>query len=134
MTTKDTAMKNERELSKAFIGEVSQNIAELCDRQSPEEYPDCMLVTHDELEEIMLAVHEDVPAVDCAPLLSRIAELEAENAELAKLLESAQNGLHWYQQMHPEDDSETDNELHGQIDAILTKVHGNAAIDAAMGE
>lgn len=44
-----------------FINEVSQEIAELPDRNSPDDWPEAMLVTHDELKEIITGVHEIFP-------------------------------------------------------------------------
>lgn len=42
----------------------------------------------------------------------------AEYDKLLDLLERAQNGLKWYQDAHPEHASESDGELHAEIDAI----------------
>ncbi len=39
--------------------------------------------------------------------------------ELKSLLERAQNGLRWYQDAHPEDESPADDELHEAIDNVL---------------
>lgn len=43
-------------------------------------------------------------------------------SELLELLESAQNGLKWYQAEHPEDASPADDELHERIDAALAHI------------
>jgi len=45
--------------------------------------------------------------------------LRKENEQLRSLLESAANGLRWYQDHHPEDGSEADYEMLEQIDAVL---------------
>lgn len=43
---------------------VCQEVADLDDRNSPEDWPEAMLVTADELRAIVLAV---IPAKECAP-------------------------------------------------------------------
>lgn len=40
-------------------------------------------------------------------------------AKLRTLLESAYNGLRWYREQHPEDDSGADDELYSEIDEAL---------------
>ncbi len=45
--------------------------------------------------------------------------LEAKVIELKSLLEQAQNGLQWYQDEHPGDESEADFELHDSIERAL---------------
>lgn len=49
----------------------------------------------------------------------QISGLEENNERLRELLESAANGLRWYQDHHPEDVSEADYEMLEQIDAVL---------------
>ena len=49
-----------------------------------------------------------------------IAELKADNERLRDLLERSQNGLRWYQDAHPEDASNADDELHDEIDEALS--------------
>lgn len=57
-------------LSDKFIYEVIQNVAELPDRNSPDDWPEAMLVTGEELRQIMMAVNEDVPAIESLPPVS----------------------------------------------------------------
>jgi uncharacterized coiled-coil protein SlyX len=79
------SMQGEAKLSDRFIGEVIQNVAELPDRNSPDDWPEAMLVTSEELKAILLAVHDDVPAVTHAPdSAARIAELEKQLAGVRK--------------------------------------------------
>lgn len=45
--------------------------------------------------------------------------------KLVDLLERAQNGLRWYQDLHPEHYSEADNELHNEIDEAIIQATKN---------
>lgn len=85
------SMQGEAKLSDRFIGEVIQNVAELPDRNSPDDWPEAMLVTSEELQEILISVHEDVPAVTYPPSAS------AEIARLQKELEEARKDAERYQ-------------------------------------
>lgn len=79
-------------LSHAFIGEVIKNVAELPDRNRPEYWPEAMLVTGDELREIMLSVHQDVPAIstpqESQDAAARINELESFKKQLQFIISS----------------------------------------------
>lgn len=52
-----------------------------------------------------------------------IIELSTPSQEdiLRDLLEDAYTGLKWYREMHPENDSQMDDELYARIDAALAR-------------
>lgn len=52
-----------------------------------------------------------------------IIELSVPTKEaiLHDLLEDAYTGLKWYREMHPEDDSQMDDELYARIEAALAR-------------
>lgn len=51
---------------------------------------------------------------------AREQKAEAESGQLRELLELAYNGLKWYRDAHPEDDSGADDELYARINAVLS--------------
>ncbi len=55
-------------------------------------------------------------------------------SELRAALEAARNGLQWYRDMHPEDNSSADDEMMAQIDAALNAVQPVPASEPPEGE
>ncbi|VTU32098.1 hypothetical protein H4CHR_02942 [Variovorax sp. PBS-H4] len=50
--------------------------------------------------------------------------LVGQHNHLINLLQQAQNGLRWYQDMHPDNASGADDELHAEIDAAIAAHQG----------
>ena len=65
----------------ALIGAVLRDVAELPDRNSPDDWPDALIVTGEELEIILEEAFEQA-ATALTQLQARVTELEAENARL----------------------------------------------------
>lgn len=57
-----------------------------------------------------------------------INELQSQVNTLRDLLERAQNGLYWYQDSHPGDSSEADNEIHEEINKALSNKLNNKGV------
>jgi hypothetical protein len=63
---------------------------------------------------------EDVKLLSVSPEYFTTPQQSQTVTELKLLLERAQNGLRWYEEAHPEDNSPADDELHEEIDRLLT--------------
>jgi hypothetical protein len=105
-------------LSDKFIYEVIQNVAELPDRNSPDDWPEAMLVTGEELRQIMMAVNEDVPAIESLPPVSdgnseAVAWLIPNRIDMSKARK-----VHFTRT--PEGKDKTDDELKEQMDGLVT--------------
>jgi hypothetical protein len=87
---------NGQGLSETFINEVSQEIAELPDRTSPDDWPEAMLVTHDELKEIMLGVHEHIPAFTYLPDAQATAPIDNVAEALKEASQMVRDAAHGF--------------------------------------
>jgi hypothetical protein len=63
-------------------------------------------------------------------LQQKLLASQASEARLRDLLERSQNGLRWYQDEHPDDDSEADGELHDEIDTALSTQPNTAELES----